>query len=61
MTSYQIYRRTASETILLLESIGPQLSYHDIGALDGTENFYVVTAANAGGEGDISNEEPFTP
>ena len=61
ITGYQVYRGTASGSELFLTSIGPELSYLDDTAVAGTEYFYVVTAANAGGEGLASNEVSFTP
>ena len=61
MTSYQIYRGTASGSEQFLTSIGPELSYLDDSAVTGTEYFYLITAANAGGEGPASDEVSFTP
>src|SRR5262249_1402835 len=66
ITSYRVYRGTASGTETLLTSggcsgLGAVLSCSDNGLTNGQTYFYKVSAVNAIGEGPPSNEASATP
>lgn len=66
ITSYKVYRGTASGTETLLTiggcgGLGPVLSCTDTGLANGQAYFYKVSAVNAIGEGALSNEASATP
>lgn len=59
--TYNVYRGVATGEETLLASDIATNSYTDATAENGTEYFYTVTAVNAGGESDPSNEDSATP
>jgi len=56
ITNYRIYRGTASGTETLLTTLGNVSTYTDTGVAVGTTYYYYVTAVNAVGESNRSNE-----
>ncbi|MFL6034592.1 MAG: fibronectin type III domain-containing protein, partial [Gaiellaceae bacterium] len=61
VTGYNVYRGTASGGEILLTTLGNVTSYTDNGAVNGTTYYYEVAAANAVGQGALSNERFATP
>src|SRR5207237_561273 len=61
LTSYKVYRGTASGGATLLTTLGNVARYTDSTALNGTNYYYQLTAVNAVGEGALSNERSATP
>jgi hypothetical protein len=56
ITSYNVYRGTASGGETLVKTGVTGTTYTDTGLTDGTTYYYEVTAVNAVGEGTVSNE-----
>jgi fibronectin type 3 domain-containing protein len=56
VTSYKIYRGTASGNETLRGTVGNVTSFTDSGLTNGTTYFYQVTAINSVGQGPRSNE-----
>jgi len=61
ITSYNIYRGTASGGETLVKTGVAGTSYTDTGLADGTTYYYEVTAVNGVGEGGLSNEASALP
>jgi hypothetical protein len=61
ITTYKVYRGTASGGETLLTTIGNVLTYTDAGLTNGQPYFYKVSAVNGVGEGSQSNEVSSTP
>ena len=61
ITGYRVYRGEGSGPKSLLASVGPDTSYTDASALNGTTYAYEVAAVNALGEGPRSSEASATP
>lgn len=60
-SAYNIYRGTSSGTEVLVASGISGTSYTNTGLTNGTDYYYVVTAANGNGESAYSNEVSATP
>jgi fibronectin type 3 domain-containing protein len=61
ITGYNVYRGTTSGGKTLLASVGNVDAYTDTAAVNGQTYYYAVSAVNAVGEGDRSNERSATP
>lgn len=61
ITSYKVYRGTASGGETLLATLGNVTTYDDLAVTNGTTYYYQVSAVNAVGEGSRSNEVSATP
>lgn len=61
VTGYRIYRGTMSGDLSLLVEVGVILTYADTSVTNGVTYYYMVSAANAVGEGPLSNEASATP
>jgi CSLREA domain-containing protein len=61
ITSYRIYRGTASGAETFLVQVGNISNYIDVNVSVGTTYWYKVSAVNAVGEGPLSNELSATP
>lgn len=61
ITNYSIYRGNSSGTETLLTSVGNVTNYTDKGLTNGQTYYYQISATNAIGEGNRSNEVSATP
>lgn len=61
ITGYNVYRGTTSGGETLLVGLGVTTTYTDSTVSTGTEYYYKVTAVNANGESDFSNEIAVVP
>ncbi len=61
ITSYRVYRGTASGSLGLLRDVGNVRTYADTSVANGVTYFYAVAAVNAVGEGPRSNEVAARP
>jgi len=61
ISGYKVYRGTASGGEALLTSVGAVNSFDDTGVSNGTTYYYRLSAVNAKGEGDTSNEISLKP
>jgi hypothetical protein len=61
VTSYQVWRGTASGIEALVATLGNVLSYPDLSVTNGQTYYYQVAAANSAGSGLMSNEAVATP
>ena len=61
ITSYRIFRGTASGDLQHLTTIGNELTYNDKGVLNGQQYFYAVSAVNEMGESGLSSETNAIP
>ena len=61
ITGYKIYRGTVSGGETFLASVGPVTTYTDESTTYGTTYYFRVSAVNALGEGNLSNELAATP
>lgn len=61
ITSYHVYRGTASGASTLYRTLGVVNAFADVNVTNGVSYFYRVSAANAQGEGALSSEKSATP
>jgi len=61
VTNYTIYRGTSPGGEVFLADVGNVLNYTDGGLMNGQAYYYRVSATNAEGEGNLSNEVSVTP
>lgn len=61
ITGYKLYRSTVPGSETLVASLGKCASYTDAGLVNGKTYYYRVSAVNAVGEGNLSQEVPGMP
>jgi hypothetical protein len=61
VSSYQVWRGTASGSKALVATLGNVLSYADLGVTNGVTYYYAVRAGNSAGTSSDSNEAVATP
>jgi titin len=61
ITNYRIFRGTSSGSEILIDEVGDVLTYNDTSVTNGETYYYIVTAVNARGNSQFSNEVSATP